>query len=86
MTNSVSARFNPSSASLVRPGVSSSHDSELAVSLRQGRLGAASLTRLLDDPALQERLAQAGRERAAQFTWQRTAAATVAAYREALRS
>ena len=46
---------------------------------------AAALFRLLDDPALRERLAQAGRERAAQFTWQRTAAATVAVYREALR-
>ena len=46
---------------------------------------AAALSRVLDDPALRERLSQAGRERAAQFTWQRTAAATVAVYREALR-
>jgi alpha-1,3-rhamnosyl/mannosyltransferase len=46
---------------------------------------AAALSRLLDDPALHERLSRAGREHAAQFTWQRTAAATVAAYREALR-
>ena len=46
---------------------------------------AAALSRVLDDPGLRERLSQAGRERAAQFTWQRTAAATVAAYREALR-
>jgi len=45
---------------------------------------AAALSRVLDDPALRERLSQAGRERATQFTWQRTAAATVAAYREAL--
>jgi len=45
---------------------------------------AAALSRVLDDPALHERLSQAGRERAAQFTWERTAAATVAVYREAL--
>jgi len=45
---------------------------------------AAALSRVLDDPALHERLSQAGRERAAQFTWERTAAATAAMYREAL--
>jgi glycosyltransferase involved in cell wall biosynthesis len=44
-----------------------------------------ALARVLDDPALRERLSRAGYERAAQFTWERTAAATVAAYREALR-
>jgi len=46
---------------------------------------ATALSRVLDDPALRERLSRAGRERAAQFTWERTAAGTVAAYREALR-
>jgi len=45
---------------------------------------AGALGRLLDDPALRERLARAGLERAAQFSWERTATATVAAYREAL--
>jgi len=40
--------------------------------------------RVLDDPMLRERLSAAGRERAAQFSWERTAAATVAVYREAL--
>ncbi|MEI6727170.1 MAG: glycosyltransferase family 1 protein [Actinomycetes bacterium] len=45
---------------------------------------AAALARVLDDPALRERLVAAGRERGAQFTWARTAAATVAAYHEAL--
>jgi len=45
---------------------------------------ARTLARVLDDPALRERLSRAGRERAAQFTWERTAAATVAVYREAL--
>jgi alpha-1,3-rhamnosyl/mannosyltransferase len=45
---------------------------------------AAALSRVLDDPALRERLSRAGREHAAQFTWERTAVATVAVYREAL--
>jgi len=51
-----------------------------------GDAGALALTlaRVLDDPALRERLSRAGRERAAQFTWERTAAATVAVYQEAL--
>ena len=42
------------------------------------------LARMLGDPTLRERLAEAGRARAAQFTWERTAMATVAAYVEAL--
>jgi len=46
---------------------------------------ARTLARLLDDLTERERLSRAGRERAAQFTWERTAAATVAVYREALR-
>jgi alpha-1,3-rhamnosyl/mannosyltransferase len=45
---------------------------------------AASLRSVLGDEVLRQRLRQAGRERAAQFTWQRTAAATVAVYDEAL--
>ena len=45
---------------------------------------ARTLAGVLGDSALRERLTQAGRERAAQFTWERTAAATVAVYREAL--
>ncbi len=40
--------------------------------------------RLLAEPALRERLAAAGRARAAQFTWERTAELTVAAYRRAV--
>ena len=39
---------------------------------------------MLDNPTERERLSRAGGERAAQFTWERTAAATVAVYREAL--
>jgi glycosyltransferase involved in cell wall biosynthesis len=45
---------------------------------------AASLSRVLDDPALCQERSRAGRARAAQFTWERTAAETVAVYREAL--
>lgn len=43
-----------------------------------------ALARLLADPALAERLAAAGSERAAQFTWRRTAELTAASYRRAL--
>jgi glycosyltransferase involved in cell wall biosynthesis len=42
--------------------------------------------RLLSDGALAERLRAAGRERAARFTWERTAELTVASYRRALDS
>ncbi len=45
----------------------------------------AALARLLDDRALRERLAEAGRRRALErFTWERTAAATEAEYRAAM--
>jgi len=46
---------------------------------------ASALDRLLTDEALRRALAQRGPRRAAQFTWERTAAATVAVYRDALR-
>jgi alpha-1,3-rhamnosyl/mannosyltransferase len=49
-----------------------------------GEALAAALRSVLGDDMLRQRLRQAGRERAAQFTWQRTAAATVAVYGEAL--
>jgi glycosyltransferase involved in cell wall biosynthesis len=42
-----------------------------------------AIERLLADGALRERLAVAGRERAATFTWERTAELTVAAYERA---
>lgn len=45
---------------------------------------AEMLSRVLGDPALRGRLIEAGRRRAALFTWERTAAATVAAYVNAL--
>jgi glycosyltransferase involved in cell wall biosynthesis len=44
----------------------------------------AAVDRLLGDPALRAELADRGRTRAAGFSWARTAAGTVAAYREAL--
>lgn len=43
-----------------------------------------ALGRVLTDRLLAERLARLGRQRAASFTWQRTAQATTAAYRAAL--
>jgi glycosyltransferase involved in cell wall biosynthesis len=45
---------------------------------------AAALRRLLEDRALAERLREAGRERAASFTWERCAELTAAAYARAL--
>lgn len=46
---------------------------------------AAAVGRLLGDPAARESLVHAGRERARRFTWERTAALTVACYEAALR-
>jgi glycosyltransferase involved in cell wall biosynthesis len=43
-----------------------------------------ALSRLLEDTDLTDRLRHDGRLRASQFTWERTAERTVAAYREAL--
>jgi glycosyltransferase involved in cell wall biosynthesis len=42
------------------------------------------LSALLGDEALRERLGALGRERAAMFSWQRTARETAAVYRELL--
>jgi glycosyltransferase involved in cell wall biosynthesis len=47
---------------------------------------ATALGRLLDDPDLRDRLATAGRARAAEFTWERTAEATRAVYERVLRA
>jgi glycosyltransferase involved in cell wall biosynthesis len=46
---------------------------------------AAAMQRLLEDPEMVERVGQAARDRAATFTWARTAEAMVAAYRDAAR-
>jgi glycosyltransferase involved in cell wall biosynthesis len=43
---------------------------------------ADAMARLAGDPALRERLARAGRQRAAAWTWERTADLTAAAYAE----
>jgi glycosyltransferase involved in cell wall biosynthesis len=45
---------------------------------------ASAITDVLGDPSVARRLALAGRERAAGFSWERTAAETVASYRLAL--
>jgi glycosyltransferase involved in cell wall biosynthesis len=45
---------------------------------------AGAIERLLADDGLRERLADAGRERARGYTWERTAELTVASYRRAL--
>jgi glycosyltransferase involved in cell wall biosynthesis len=45
---------------------------------------ADALERVLGDPLLRERLVESGRERAAAFTWRRSAEATAQVYREAL--
>ena len=45
-----------------------------------------AIERLLADANLRERLAAAGRERAAGFTWRRTAEGTLRAYERALAS
>jgi glycosyltransferase involved in cell wall biosynthesis len=44
----------------------------------------AALERLLSDPKLRGHLSKAGRERAAEFTWRRTAELTAASYERAL--
>jgi alpha-1,3-rhamnosyl/mannosyltransferase len=43
---------------------------------------ASALRRLLGDSALRTRIAEAGIEQAARFSWARTAAATLAVYRD----
>jgi glycosyltransferase involved in cell wall biosynthesis len=45
---------------------------------------ASAITRMLSDPELAERLRERGRERVRQFTWERTARATIESYGRAL--
>jgi glycosyltransferase involved in cell wall biosynthesis len=45
---------------------------------------AASLHKVLADPSLAEELVRRGRERCREFTWERTARATLDSYRRAL--
>ncbi len=56
-------------------------EAALLVDPRDESALAEGLLRLLTDSALQERLREAGRARAAQFTWQQTAQQTLAVYR-----
>ena len=58
-------------------------DAALLVDPTDERAIADAIERVLDDAALAQQLSTAGRERAATFTWERTADAAVAAYREA---
>jgi glycosyltransferase involved in cell wall biosynthesis len=44
----------------------------------------AAVSGILNDSGLRERLSRAGKSRAAQFTWRRTAEMTLAVYRAAL--
>jgi glycosyltransferase involved in cell wall biosynthesis len=46
---------------------------------------AATIARILDDPALRERMAVSGPRRAAEFTWEGTAESTLRCYDRALR-
>jgi glycosyltransferase involved in cell wall biosynthesis len=61
-------------------------DAALLFDPEDGEAIHAALVRLLGDGALRERLRAAGRERAALFTWDATAAATAAVYERALRA
>jgi glycosyltransferase involved in cell wall biosynthesis len=59
-------------------------DAALLFDPRDDAAIAASLQRLLSDRALVERLREAGRQRAREFTWERTARATIDSYLRAL--
>ena len=60
-------------------------DAALLVDPLDGRALAGALERLLEDDALRRDLRGRGLARAARFTWERTAAATLDVYREAIR-
>jgi glycosyltransferase involved in cell wall biosynthesis len=58
-------------------------DAALVVASGDERALAVALARVLDDADLRGQLAAAGRARAAQFSWERAATQTIAAYRVA---
>jgi glycosyltransferase involved in cell wall biosynthesis len=58
----------------------------LYVERRAADLWTQAIEAVSSDPAMRARLGEAGRTRAAQFTWERTASATLEAYRLALGS
>jgi glycosyltransferase involved in cell wall biosynthesis len=59
-------------------------DAALLFDPREESAIADAVTRLLSDRALRERLIAAGHERVREFTWERTARATIDSYRRAL--
>jgi glycosyltransferase involved in cell wall biosynthesis len=59
-------------------------DAALLFDPREKSAIAGAITLLLGDPQLAERLRECGRERARDFTWERTARATIDSYRRAL--
>ncbi len=58
-------------------------EAALRVDMRSVAALAAAMARLLDDATLREQLRMAGPQRAAQFSWRRTAEATLEAYQRA---
>lgn len=61
-------------------------DAALTFQAGDVREAAGRIAEVLDDPALCDRLVQAGFARSALFTWERTAAGTARAYRELIES
>ena len=61
-------------------------DAALLFDPRDQRAIAEALTRLLEDPALRERLRAAGLARAREFSWERAARLTLESYARALGS
>ena len=64
--------------------VETAGDAALRVPARDVAALADAMGRVLDEPALREKLVEEGRRRAARFTWARTAELTRAVYREAV--
>jgi glycosyltransferase involved in cell wall biosynthesis len=78
------SRGVPVACSSIDPVGSVAGDAALKFDPHSPRAIADAVERLLGDPATAERLAEAGRGRAAQFTWEATARGTIATYGRAL--
>jgi glycosyltransferase involved in cell wall biosynthesis len=78
------SRGLPVACSNVDPVAAVAGDAALKFDPHSPRQIADAVQRLLNDRAEAQRLAQAGRERAAQFTWEATARGTLATYERAL--
>ena len=59
-------------------------DAALTFDPEQPRAIAAAIEKLISDPSERTRLARAGRENAARFSWSETARGTLASYKSAL--